>query len=197
MSFFTYQNNRLCCEEIELSAVVRDIGTPFYMYSSRAIVTQARAIDEVFHDVNHLVCYSLKANSNLAICRIIAEEGLGVDTVSSGEIYKALNAGFAARKIVFSGVGKTDYDIRFALRNDILSINVESLEELAVVNELAGQMKKVAPIAFRINPDIDPQTHPYISTGLRENKFGIDYEDALAAFQQSTGLKDFPWEKAD
>jgi diaminopimelate decarboxylase len=188
MSFFTYRDSNLHCEETDLSAVVKDISTPFYLYSYRSIITQARAIDAVFDEVSHLVCYSMKSNSNLAVCRMLAEEGMGADTVSSGEIYKALNAGFTARKIVFSGVGKSDYDIRFALRNDILSINVDSLEELAVVNEIAGQMKKTAPIAFRINPNIDPKTHPYISTGLRENKFGIDFDEALAAYRQAQAL---------
>lgn len=189
MHYFEYHDDALCCDDMSVERVARQMGTPLYLYSHRTLSRHLRRIDQAFGERRHLVCYSLKANSNLALLAIMARAGLGADIVSGGELFRALRAGFPADRIVYSGVGKTAVEIRAALEAGILMFNVESLPELEAVDRIAGQMDKVAPIAFRINPDVDPETHPYISTGLRENKFGVDHTQVLESYQRARGLR--------
>ena len=189
MNHFSYKNGCLYCEDVNIQDIARDVGTPFYLYSHATIERHFRIFDAAFEDVDRLICYSAKANSNLAILRLLAKLGAGLDIVSGGELFKGLKAGFAADRIVYSGVGKRADEIDYALTTGILMFNVESLEELQVINERAGLLQKKAPIAIRVNPDVDPQTHPYISTGLKTNKFGIDTKTALKAYEMARGLK--------
>jgi diaminopimelate decarboxylase len=147
------------------------------------------AFNEAFKSANKLICYSAKANSNLAILKLFADLGCGLDIVSGGELYRGLNAGFAAKKIVYSGVGKQVHEIDYALKSDILMFNVESLVELQLINQRAGALNKTAPVAIRVNPDVDPRTHPYISTGLKENKFGIDATTAIEGYKIASQLE--------
>ncbi len=183
MNFFHYKNEELWCEEIPIKDIAAALGTPFYLYSYRTINHHFKVFDESFAGIPHLVCFAAKANSNLAILRMIAHLGGGVDIVSGGELYRALQAGVDPRKIVYSGVGKKKSEIEYALASNILLFNVESAQELAVINACAGQLRKKAAIALRINPDVDPRTHPHISTGLKENKFGLAVEEALEQYR--------------
>jgi len=189
MHHFQYKNNELYCEEVPVSRIAREIGTPFYLYSHATLRQHFRAFDDAFSDVPHLTCFAMKSNSNLAILKLFALEGGGVDIVSGGELYRALKAGVDPRKIVYSGVGKTTEDMEDALHSGILLFNVESSQEIGLLNEVAGRMGKKASVSIRVNPDIDPQTHPYISTGLKENKFGIDIRQALEEYRRVSGLK--------
>jgi len=188
MHYFQYQDRALYCDDVNIREVAEGIGTPFYLYSHRTLLRHCTNIHTAFGHTSHLTCYSVKANGNLTILSLLAEEGIGVDIVSGGELYKALKAGFPPDRIVYAGVGKTDAEIRYALEEGILSFNVESLPELEVINEIAGKMGKTAPVGLRINPDVDPKTHPYISTGLKSNKFGISSTRALEAFKQAARL---------
>jgi diaminopimelate decarboxylase len=172
-----------------VSRIAKEIGTPFYLYSYATLRQHFRAFDGAFSDVAHLTCFAMKSNSNLAILRLFALEGGGVDIVSGGELYRALKAGVDPKKIVYSGVGKTVEDMEYALQSQILMFNVESSEEILLLNKIASRMGKKAAVSIRVNPDIDPQTHPYISTGLRENKFGIDIRQALEEYRRVSGLK--------
>jgi diaminopimelate decarboxylase len=175
---FAYRNGVLCAEEVPLDSIAERFGTPCYVYSRAAIEGAYREFGRALEGREALVCYSVKANSNLSILRLLAGLGAGFDIVSGGELARVLAAGGEARKTLFSGVGKSEAEIRFALGKDIGCINVESEAELERVASLARQMQRRAPIALRVNPDIDARTHPYISTGLRENKFGIAYAEA-------------------
>ena len=188
MHFFQYRNDLLYCEEIPIDAIAERVDTPFYLYSYRTMERHFRVFDSAFESVPHIVCYSLKANSNLALVRAFQTMGGGADVVSGGELFRALKAGVSPSRIVFSGVGKTPREIEYALENQILMFNVESTQELAAINEQAGQIGVRAPVALRVNPDVDPKTHPHISTGLRENKFGIAYDKALSVFQGAQHL---------
>lgn len=174
MQFFEYKDQELFCEDIKISEIAGDVKTPFYLYSYATLERHFRVFNEAFNGIDHIVCFSMKSCSNGAILRISSQAGGGVDIVSGGELYRALKAGVSPDKIVYSGVGKTTSEIEYALKSDILMFNVESPQEIARLNEVAGSMGKKARIAIRVNPDVDPQTHPYISTGLKENKFGID-----------------------
>jgi diaminopimelate decarboxylase len=178
MDFFEYKNGRLYCEDVEVSRIAEDVGTPAYVYSARTITEHYKRIEEAFGGIPLLICYSIKANGNLSILRLLKELGAGFDAVSAGEIMRALAVGADPRKIVFAGVGKTDEEIEFALDKDILLFNVESEQELENINSIAGAKNKKARIALRINPDVDPATHRYVTTGKRENKFGIDINKA-------------------
>jgi diaminopimelate decarboxylase len=189
MHHFQYRNNELYCEDVPVSRIAKDLGTPFYLYSYATLRQHFRAFDDAFSDVPHLTCFAMKSNSNLAILKLFALEGGGVDIVSGGELYRALKAGIDPMKIVYSGVGKTSEEMEFALQSRILMFNVESSQEILLLNEIAGRMGKKAGISIRVNPDIDPQTHPYISTGLRENKFGIDIRKALEEYTRVSGMK--------
>ena len=172
-----------------MSRIVKDVGTPFYLYSYATLTQHFRAFDDAFSDVPHLTCFAMKSNSNLAILKLFALHGGGVDIVSGGELFRALKAGVDPRKIVYSGVGKTREDMEYALQSNILMFNVESSQEIGLLNAVAGRLGKKADISIRVNPDIDPQTHPYISTGLRENKFGIDIGKAVEEYSRVSGMK--------
>lgn len=186
--YFTYKHGELYAEEQSLTALAAQYGTPTYVYSRAALEQHWLAFDEAFSAYPHLVCYAVKANSNLAVLNVLARLGSGFDIVSAGELARVIAAGGQADKTVFSGVGKTVEEIDYALRAGIRCFNVESEPELYRISEVAVRLGKTAPISIRVNPDVDAQTHPYISTGLKENKFGIAIEDALQIYQQAATL---------
>jgi diaminopimelate decarboxylase len=188
MHHFQYKNDELFCEEVPVRQIAEDVGTPFYLYSHATLRQHFRAFDDAFDGVKHLTCFSMKSNSNLSILRLFYNEGGGVDIVSGGELFRALKAGVDPKKIVYSGVGKRAEDMEYALQSDILMFNAESSQEIFLLNEIAGRLGKKAGLSIRVNPDIDPQTHPYISTGLRENKFGIDITRAEEDYTAAAGL---------
>ncbi len=183
MHDFHYKGNELFCEDVSLRRIVEQVGTPCYVYSHRTLIRHFHAFDGAFKDIPHIVAYAMKANSNIAVLKLLAKEGSGADIVSGGELFRALKAGVPSNKIVFAGVGKSPEEIRYALESDILMFNVESPDELQLINEVAKTVGRQAPVALRINPDIDPQTHPYISTGLKKSKFGIAADQALKKFE--------------
>jgi len=188
MDFFCYRDGQLFCEGVGIAEIARREGTPCYIYSHEALTRHFRAFDDAFAGSDHLVCYSVKACSNLSVVSLFASLGGGCDVVSGGELFRALRAGVPAEKIVFSGVGKTRHEIDAALDAGILMFNVESSQELDLINQLAAEKVKTAPVSLRINPDVDPQTHPYISTGLSANKFGIPISRAVSLYQRAAGL---------
>ena len=188
MHDFQYKNGELHCEDVSLAAIARRVGTPFYVYSGNTLVNHFRAFDRAFAGVPRLICFALKSNSNGAVLRLLCREGAGADIVSGGELFRALLAGISPGKIVYAGVGKRRDEIAYALNTGILMFNVESGDELQALNEVAGEMSGKARIALRVNPDIDPKTHHYISTGLRENKFGIPIEQALEHYRTARSL---------
>ncbi len=177
MTAFQYHNSSLRCEGVAISEVAEVVPTPFYLYSKAAIHANLDAISTAFGDVNPLICYALKANSNPHLLRLLSACGIGADVVSGGEIYLALENGFPADKIVFAGVGKTDAEIEYALSRNVYTLNVESLQEVGVIEEIARRLGQQARVGLRINPDIDVEGHPYISTGKASNKFGISLEE--------------------
>jgi diaminopimelate decarboxylase len=189
MHDFQYRQGELYCEDVPISRIAKEVGTPCYVYSHATLVRHFRAYDSAFQNIPHIVAYAMKANSNLAILRLMAREGSGADIVSGGELYRALQAGVPASKVVFAGVGKSREEIRDALKSDILMFNVESSAELHAIDEIAAEMGIQARVALRINPDIDPKTHPYISTGLKKSKFGISADRALDEFKLASSLK--------
>jgi len=189
MEHFSYRDFELCCEQVSLRALAADVGTPAYVYSKSALLESLGAYRRAFAAVPHLVCYSVKANSNLGVLATLARAGAGADIVSGGELYRARRAGVPGTRIIFSGVGKTREEMRAALEAEILMFNVESRSELRVLDEVARELGTRAPVALRVNPDVDPQTHPYIATGLRTSKFGIPYAEALEAYDEAAGLK--------
>jgi len=189
MDHFTYRNFDLCCEQVSLRSLAADIGTPAYVYSKAALLESYRAYDDAFAEVPHVVCYSIKANANLGVLATLARAGAGADIVSGGELFRALRAGFPPSRIIFSGVGKTRDEMRDALEAEILMFNVESLSELRTLDEVARELGVRAPVALRVNPDVDPQTHPYIATGLKTSKFGIPFAQALEAYEEAASLK--------
>lgn len=189
MNYFQYQNDQLWCEGVPVADIAREVGTPFYLYSEKTLRHHFRVFDEAFEDVSHIVCYAVKANSNIALLRLFAAEGGGVDIVSGGELYRALQAGVDPQKVVYSGVGKRVDEIEYALKSNILMFNVESSQELQVIDDCAGRLGVKAGIALRVNPDVDPGTHPYISTGLKENKFGIDIDRSVDDYRRAMSMK--------
>lgn len=188
MDFFQYQQDSLCAEQVPASDIAVQYGTPTYVYSRATLERHWRAFDEAFAGLPHLVCYAVKANSNLAVLNVLAQLGSGFDIVSGGELARVLAAGGRAEQTVFSGVGKTTAEIEYALEHNIRCFNVESESELERISEVASRLGKSAPISIRVNPDVDAQTHPYISTGLKENKFGIAIENALDVYQAAAQL---------
>ncbi len=188
MNFFEYRQDELFAEDVPVARIAAEVGTPCYVYSLATLRRHYRVFDEAFRAVPHVVCYSMKANSNLAVVRAFAREGSGFDIVSGGELYRALQAGADPQKIVFSGVGKTRDEMAYALREGILAFNVESSEELDVLDSVAASLGKKAPVALRVNPDVDPRTHPYISTGMKKNKFGIDIRLARDEYEHARKL---------
>jgi diaminopimelate decarboxylase len=188
VQYFEYQGGRLFCEGVSIEAVAGDVGTPFYLYSHKTMERHFRVFDMAFQSVSHLVCYSLKANSNIALVRVFERMGGGADVVSGGELFRALKAGIPPSKIVFAGVGKSPEEIEYALENGILMFNVESPQELEAIDGQAGQMGVRAPVALRVNPDVDPKTHHHIATGLRESKFGIEFSQASLVYERAKHL---------
>ena len=185
---FSYRNAALYCESVPLDLIASEFGTPCYVYSRAALAAAYTEFDTAFDGREHLVCYAVKANSNLAILNLFASLGSGFDIVSAGELHRVLKAGGDPGKVVFSGVGKRPDEMRAALAAGILCFNVESEAELKVLNQVARDMNKTAPVSLRVNPDVDAKTHPYISTGLKENKFGIPFEEAEAVYVLAQSL---------
>ncbi len=186
--YFHYSHNQLHVEQVALDDIAQQFGTPCYVYSRAALTDAYQQFAQAFKSREHLICFAVKANSNLAILNVFARLGAGFDIVSGGELQRVLAAGGAAQKIVFSGVGKSEAEMRLALEVGILCFNVESAPELARLNAVAKSMGKIAPISLRVNPNVDAKTHPYISTGLKQNKFGVAYTEALALYQEAAAM---------
>jgi diaminopimelate decarboxylase len=189
VNFFQYREDELTAEDIPLTRLAAEVGTPAYIYSRKTLAHHFRVFDDAFGDLPHLICFAMKANSNLSILSLFISMGAGVDIVSGGELFRAMSAGVDPRKVVYSGVGKTQQEIRQALDADILMFNVESFQELVVIDEIAREMNKIAQISVRVNPDVDPRTHPKISTGLKINKFGIDIRKVVSDYEEARRLK--------
>jgi len=183
MHDFQYKGYDLYCEDFPIQTIAKEVGTPFYLYSLNTLENHFRAFQSAFSKVDHLVCFSAKANSNIAILRIFTRMGAGVDVVSGGELFRAMKAGARPERIVYSGVGKRLDEIEYALELPILMFNVESSQELVTMDRIAGRMGTKAPVALRVNPDVDPRTHPYISTGMKRNKFGINIQKSLDEYR--------------
>jgi diaminopimelate decarboxylase len=193
MSYFSYRNGALSAENVPLTDIARQFGTPVYIYSKAALLDNFSAYDNACKKYRRnpddsLICYSVKSNSNLAVLNFLGKQGSGFDIVSGGELLRVIAAGGDPQKVIFSGVGKTREEIKLALLHDILCFNVESIPELHRLNEVASQLGKQARVSLRVNPNVDAKTHPYISTGLKENKFGVAYEDALATYRTAASL---------
>lgn len=188
MNDFVYKNGVLYCEDLRVSDIAAKVGTPFYLYSKNTFTSHFKAVDQAFGEVPHIVCYSIKANSNVAIVKMLANEGAGADVVSGGELFRSLKGGMDPQKIVFAGLGKTAEEIEYALKEGILMFNVESSQELMLINEVAQRVGIQAPVALRVNPDVDPRTHPYIATGLKKSKFGIPLKEAMAEYEVAQKL---------
>ena len=188
MNFFSYQDDTLCVERVRLVEIAERFGTPSYVYSRSALELSYREFDQACSGRDVLICYSVKANSNLAVLNLLARLGSGFDIVSGGELARVLAAGGSAARTVFSGVGKSEAEMRRALEAGVLCFNVESEGELARLAAVAHGMGKIAPVSLRINPDVDPKTHPYVATGLRESKFGIPYDVALPLYLKAVTL---------
>ena len=188
MHHFHYMNDELHCEDVPLRRIAREVGTPCYVYSHATLHHHFTVFDRAFEGVPHLICFSAKANSNLSVLRLFGSLGGGVDIVSGGELFRARKAGIPGERIVYSGVGKTVDEIDYALAEGILMFNIESAQELEVLNQRARELRRKARIALRVNPDVDPRTHPYISTGMSKNKFGIDVDSAIKSYEYARGL---------
>ncbi len=189
MHHFHYEGDELYCENVPVRKIAEDVGTPCYIYSSATLRHHFSVFDGAFESLPHLTCYSVKANGSLSILGLFAAMGGGADIVSGGELFRAQQAGILPDRIVYSGVGKTLAEIDYALRENILMFNIESAQELEAINQRAAALNTKARIALRVNPDVDPKTHPYISTGLKKNKFGIDIDQALQAYERARDLK--------
>ncbi len=189
-----YRDHTLYCEDVPLADIARREGTPCYVYSSAAILEKFHAYDKAFGDAPHQVCYAVKANSNLAILKLLADAGAGFDIVSGGELFRVLKAGAKPENVIFSGVGKTEQELNYALEHKIKSFNCESEPELTLLDSLAARRGIQARVAIRVNPDVDASTHPYISTGLREHKFGIDIAHAEAVYERAKSFQNIALE---
>jgi diaminopimelate decarboxylase len=189
VNFFSYQNGTLCAENVPLTEMAQQFGTPAYVYSRAALEHGYREFSEGCSGRDVLICYSVKANSNLAVLNLLARLGSGFDIVSGGELARVLAAGGSAAKTVFSGVGKSEEELRAALEAGVLCFNIESEAELDRLASIAASLGKTAPVSLRVNPDVDPKTHPYIATGLRESKFGIPYDEAIPIYRKAAKLR--------
>jgi diaminopimelate decarboxylase len=187
--YFTYKDSKLYCEDVPVLKIAREFGTPAYIYSKKYFIDRYKEIDEALINIKHTVFFACKSNFNLSVIKTFVDLGSGVDVNSEGELFRALKAGAKPEKIIMSGVGKTSNEIKLALENDLLMIKAESEEEIFLINEIAGSFSKTARVAIRVNPDVDAKTHPYISTGLAENKFGVDPATALRLFRMQKDLK--------
>jgi diaminopimelate decarboxylase len=184
MHYFEYKNRELYCEDVPVARIVETVGSPVYVYSYKTLERHFTVFDRAFKKIPHIVCFSCKANSSMAILSLMGRLGSGADIVSEGELYRALSSGIPAEKIVFSGAGKTEEEISAAIKAQILMINIESEGELRAVAKVARRIKKQVPVSIRVNPQIDPKTHPYITTGLKKNKFGIIWDDAFKLYRE-------------
>ncbi len=189
MESFAYRDGALACEGVGLVEIADQYGTPTYVYSESSLLDRYRALEEAYASVPHLICYALKANDNLAIARVFAKLGAGVDVVSGGEAFRAFRAGFLPSRTIFAGVGKTEKEIDEAIAADIMAFNVESPAELETIDRVAARKGQVARISVRVNPDVDPQTHPYISTGLKKSKFGIEASRVVEVYRMARDSK--------
>ena len=189
MDHFTYRNGELYCEDVPAAVLADEYGTPLYVYSAATLLRHHRQVAEAFAELSPTICYSIKSCGNLHICRLLADQGCGFDVTSGGELYRALAAGGDPSKIIFAGVGKTDEEIRRALEARIAAFNIESEAEIENIDRLAGEMGKQAVGALRVNPDVDPKTHVYTTTGKKQTKFGVDLERAEAIFEEARSLK--------
>jgi len=185
---FHYIDGRLHCEEVPVAEIAEHVGTPFYLYSHATLRHHFLTFDKAFEGVPHLICFAAKSNSNLSVLSLFAGLGGGLDIVSGGELFRGLEAGIPPERIVYSGVGKREDEIVYALQSGILMFNIESFQELEFIDRCAARLKKKAPIALRVNPDVDPKTHPYISTGLKKNKFGLGMESAADVYKSATAF---------
>ena len=188
MDYFNYRNNELFAEDVTVKDIIKQHGSPCYIYSRATIERHWQAFDKAFGDQAHLICYAVKANSNIALLNILARLGSGFDIVSLGELMRVIKAGGDPKKVVFSGIGKREDEILTALELGIRCFNIEVSGELDRINDIAKSLNVIAPVSFRVNPDVDAKTHPYISTGLKENKFGIDINQALAEYRRAASL---------
>ncbi len=192
MNHFNYRDNRMFCEDVPVLEIAEKVGTPFYLYSHATLRHHFLTFQKAFEGAPHLICFSAKSNSNLAVLRLFGSLGGGLDIVSGGELFRGLQAGIPPDRIVYSGVGKREDEIEYALRSGIMMFNIESLQELELINQCGARLKKEAPIALRVNPDVDPKTHPYISTGLKKEKFGLGMESAAEVYKSASA---FPFVK--
>jgi diaminopimelate decarboxylase len=188
MHYFEYLGDELHCEEVPLEKIATEVGTPVYIYSEQTLRRHVRVFDEAFQSIPHLICYAVKANSNINLLRRFAEWGTGFDIVSGGELFRVLRAGGSAEKVIFAGVGKTADEIRYALDAGILFFNVESPSELELIHSIARDSNQRARVSIRANPDVDPKTHPYISTGMQKHKFGVSLPDARELYRSARQL---------
>src|SRR2546421_11515740 len=189
MHLFHYRDGKLHCEDVDLSRGAQGFGAPLYVYSAGTILDHYRRLDAALAPLEHLICYAVKANSNRAILKLLGEAGAGFDIVSGGELFRVLKAGGDPGKCTFAGVGKSREEIEYALDQCVYSFNVESEAELEYIDRIASEKRTKAPIAFRVNPDVDPHTHEYISTGSRENKFGIPMDHIPAAYERAAKMR--------
>ena len=189
MHYFEYKDGKLFCEDVPLEKIADEVGTPFYCYSQKTLIRHLNVFDSAFEEIDHMVCFAVKANSNLGVLHELIDAGAGCDVVSGGELYRALKVGCEPLMIVFAGVGKTDEEIEYALNSNILMFNVESSQELFAIDAVAARLGKKARVALRINPDVDPRTHPYISTGLRKHKFGFNLETAMEEYRLAANMQ--------
>ena len=189
MHNFSYVGNKLCCEGVSIESLAKKHGTPLYVYSQATLTRRFKELDDAMSPVDHLVCFAMKSNSNQSILRTIANLGGGFDIVSGGELQRVIAAGGDARKCVFAGVGKTDAEIEFALRKGVYCFNAESEPELQRINKVAARLKKVAPVAVRLNPNVDAKTHAKITTGTYDNKFGVAFEEIAGVYARASKLK--------
>jgi diaminopimelate decarboxylase len=189
MDFFNYKNGELYCEDVPAEKLAREVGTPLYVYSKATLLHHYHQLADAFSPVNATICYSIKSCGNVNILKLLAKEGCGFDVTSGGELYRALQAGGDAKKIIYAGVGKTDEEIRDAINAGIAAFNLESEEEIENVDRVAASIGKIATGAMRVNPDVDPKTHKHTTTGKKETKFGVDIERAERVFEQYKNLK--------
>src|SRR5436190_4464273 len=189
MHDFRYVGDRLYCERVSVESLARQFGTPLYVYSQHTLSDHFQRLDQALAPLDHLICFAMKANSNAAIMRTLARLGSGFDVVSEGELRRVMAAGGDPEKCVFAGVGKTEREIGFALSEDIYAFNVESEPELARINNVAARMKRIAPVAVRVNPNVDAKTHAKITTGTYQNKFGIPFEEVEGVYARAKRMK--------
>ncbi len=195
--YFTYRNGDLFCEDVRVADIVKETGTPAYIYSKKFFIDRYSEFDDAFKDVEHTIYFASKSNFNLSVIKLFAGLGSGVDVNSEGELFRALKAGVPHNKILLTGVGKSVEEIKLGIEKDLVMIKAESHEEVHIINEVAASMGKIAKVAIRVNPDVNPNTHPYISTGLAENKFGVDTETALCIFREGKNLSNIKFTGID